>query len=353
MTAVPPAVTSALAVSLVMAAATGWRIWRHPRRPSNGFWILATVVSLWYFTVVVSATVLPSDGLPVAVLIGVAPFLLVPPLVTVTGLALLANTGVVIRREGLRPATLAPAVIGAALLVTVVAVVVAVGVASGVVASSSRWLLDTAVIVLIPGAMLIVELSAYTVYAVIYRRLPRTRASDAVVILGCGLIGDRVSPLLAGRVDRGIAEYRAQRALGADPLLVMSGGRGGDESVSEAEAMVAYAGEQGIDAGDILIENRSTSTEENLRFTAELLKDGRVPDPVLTVVTSDFHVLRTASLTRQLHLDASVTGSRTPRYYLPSAFLREFAALVVHYRRSNLVVWMSLSLLWLLPLLLS
>jgi uncharacterized SAM-binding protein YcdF (DUF218 family) len=54
-------------------------------------------------------------------------------------------------------------------------------------------------------------------------------------------------------------------------------------------------------------------------------------------VTSDYHVLRTASLARRIGVEAQVVGSRTARYYVPSAFIREFVALIVENRRVSIV----------------
>jgi uncharacterized SAM-binding protein YcdF (DUF218 family) len=52
-------------------------------------------------------------------------------------------------------------------------------------------------------------------------------------------------------------------------------------------------------------------------------------------------VLRTAILARRLRLDAEVTGAKTAFYYLPSAFLREFAALLVAYKWSNVLMGLA------------
>lgn len=59
-------------------------------------------------------------------------------------------------------------------------------------------------------------------------------------------------------------------------------------------------------------------------------------------------MLRSASLSRELGIPgAIVVGSPTAWYYLPSGFLREFAATVVHYRKQNLITCAAISGLWL------
>lgn len=93
---------------------------------------------------------------------------------------------------------------------------------------------------------------------------------DYVVVLGAGLIGDQVTPLLASRIDKGIAIYQKHPGC----KLIMSGGQGPDEIIAEGQAMANYALEKGVPAEDILIENQSTNTEENLKFSFALMKSG-------------------------------------------------------------------------------
>jgi uncharacterized SAM-binding protein YcdF (DUF218 family) len=61
------------------------------------------------------------------------------------------------------------------------------------------------------------------------------------------------------------------------------------------------------------------------------------------IVTSGYHVLRTAILARRAGLRGQVTGARTAAYYWPSAMLREFGAVLLRYRAVNLGVWAMLA----------
>ncbi|MEA5367070.1 YdcF family protein [Amycolatopsis sp., V23-08] len=170
------------------------------------------------------------------------------------------------------------------------------------------------------------------VYSVLYSRVGRHRDVEAIIVLGCGLAGDRVPPLLAGRLDRAIRLYEREPAR---PLLVVSGGKGPGESVTEAEAMHGYLRERGVPEDRIRLENEATTTEENLRLSAALLPQAGRTGRVLAV-TSNYHVFRTAVECRRLGLPIHATGSPTARYFLPSALLREFAALILHYRRTTI-----------------
>lgn len=166
---------------------------------------------------------------------------------------------------------------------------------------------------------------ALLLYSWLYRHLPRKRTYDYIVIHGAGLVGTRPSPLLAGRLDKGIELWHGQGERG---VIVVSGGQGPDEVVSEAEAMHAYLVRQGVPEAVILDEDRSRNTMENLRYSKELM-DGRAAGRPYrcAVVTSDFHVFRCVEYARRLGIAADGVGSRTSRWYWPTAFIREFVAI--------------------------
>lgn len=106
---------------------------------------------------------------------------------------------------------------------------------------------------------------------------------DAVIVLGAQVRDpDNLTPLLRSRVDHGIKVAQHAIDRGKDTVLVFSGGQGPDEPCAEGEAMVRYAISQGVDPSRVIVEDKSTTTEENLTFSAELLRaQDRVPhDPV-------------------------------------------------------------------------
>ncbi|MFF0492660.1 YdcF family protein [Nocardia sp. NPDC004068] len=322
--------TVLLCAGVVLAIVGVTRIRREPRRLSTGFVLLGAVGALAAGVVLSLAAVIPLAVPGPAVRVVVA---LVP---TVTALALVVNGVQVIRREGLAPITSTPLVVGAGLLVLVAAVV-----AADAGTRAPEWAMQLALVSGALGAYLVVHLIAFGGYALLYERLPERTEVDAVVVLGCGLNRGAVTPLLAARLDRGIRVYRAAVAAGGNPIVVTCGGRGPDETTSEADAMGRYLTARGIPGCVVVRERRSRNTEENLRNCLRELEARALPPGKLrmTVVTSNFHVLRTAALTRRLGVDAQVLGARTATYFLPAAFLREFVAvLTTHYRRSHAVV---------------
>ena len=150
-------------------------------------------------------------------------------------------------------------------------------------------------------------------------------APAAVVILGAQLIGGKVPPLLRARLDRALQVYRD--ADDPQPLLIPSGGQGVDESRPEGEGMAEYLLAAGVASGDVRPENRAVNTEQHLLYSAQIQREAGRPGPML-VATNNYHVLRSALLARKLRLDAEVVGARTAWYFVPSAFLREFVAIL-------------------------
>lgn len=163
---------------------------------------------------------------------------------------------------------------------------------------------------------------------------------DYVVVLGAGLIGDKVTPLLASRIEKGIAIY--QKHPGSK--LIMSGGQGPDELIAEGQAMANYAIEKGIPAEDILIENQSTNTEENLKFSQSMMK----PASRFALVTNYYHVFRALLLARKLKIRCIGYGARTKFYFSLNAFIREFVGYLVMSRKIHLRLLGSFTLIFLL-----
>ena len=150
---------------------------------------------------------------------------------------------------------------------------------------------------------------------------------DALIVLGAGLRGDRVSGTLALRLDKAL-EY-----LYSNPgtIAVVSGGQGPDEWVTEASAMKKYMTARGIEGHRIIEEGRSTSTRENFAFSKDILDrhfKGRAYS--VAYVTNDFHSLRADITAKKLNLDAESLAAPSLFYMTPNHYTREFMALLWH-----------------------
>ena len=176
---------------------------------------------------------------------------------------------------------------------------------------------------------------------------------EFIIVLGAGLInGERVTPLLAKRIDAAIRFYHEQARRGHQPpTLIMSGGQGSDEKVSEAFAMQQYALSQGIPETDILLEDQSTTTFENMKFSSRLIQEQQPTAAKVIFASNNYHIFRAGIFARQAGLKADGIGAKTALYYLPTAFLREFIAIVaMHRKRHFLFVGFFASLIILLAL---
>lgn len=178
----------------------------------------------------------------------------------------------------------------------------------------------------------------FTASALVYSLYRQRKNKDFIIVLGSRVYGDRVSPLLASRIDRALDFYREQEKKGRKPpRLIMSGGQGPDEEVSEAYAMKKYCLERGLAEEDVLMEDRSTSTYENLKFSSQIIDSYGLKNPQVLFSTSNYHVFRAALLAKSLGLDYHGIGSRTRLYFSISAFIREYIGILYINRRKNLV----------------
>ncbi len=146
--------------------------------------------------------------------------------------------------------------------------------------------------------------------------------AQTVVVLGCQAIGSEPSKMLRYRLDA------AQRYLLAHPdaPVVVSGGKNQQEQFSEAEVMKNQLMEAGIAQERIYLEDRSANTEENIRFSAQIIRDNALPAQT-AIATDGFHQLRAAVYAKQNGLAPSSLTSVTPWGLLPSYWVREFFGL--------------------------
>lgn len=281
------------------------------------------------------AAVAPMAGLALGVLLvgalsvialGFIPYLVVIGVVT-------------IRREHIGLATLLP-------LLTVAALLGLAGLLILGFVTSTSWLFIPATAALAVTGYLGAVFLVFLIFGQWYARRDPAGKVDAVVVLGSRVFGERVPPLLAARIDRGIQvlEGILDRDPAAATILVCSGGQGPDEDVPEGEAMARYARAHGAPAERVLAESESRDTEENLRLTAQLLAS-RGLGTAMVAVTNDYHAFRAAIIARELGVDAQVVGAPTAHYYFPTAVIREFVGVLARRPLPHVVIALALAVL--------
>ena len=130
------------------------------------------------------------------------------------------------------------------------------------------------------------------------------RKADAIVVLGAAQYSGRPSPVLRARLDHAIALWRR----GLAPRLVLTGGRGPGDTVTEAEVGRRYAERNGVPDSALLVETEGRTTRQSLQAVAVLLN----PSQRSVVLVSDpFHALRLSILARRLGLEPHTSPTRT------------------------------------------
>lgn len=154
--------------------------------------------------------------------------------------------------------------------------------------------------------------------------------ADYMIILGCQVRGSSVSRALKYRLDA--AQNYLQES--PDTLVIVSGGQGPGEDISEAEAMKRYLIKQGISADRIVKEDQSTSTVENIQYSKKLLPSENAD---VVVVSNGFHMFRAVHICQNQGLEnvEGLAGSSDPRM-APAYYLREFFAVVKDFLMGNL-----------------
>lgn len=284
-------------------------------------------------------TLSAAAGLPVIGAFAVILMLLTLPFVLVFSLAVGVSNIALIRREGFRKVNLFGIVIGAAVSLSILL--------AGSTAASYFFRFEyspVAATVFNIAALVILffefMLASASICAFGCQRKQARPDRDYIVILGCGIRPDgSLYPLLRGRVDKALEAYeREYEQTGRHPVLVPSGGKGADEPVSEAEAMQKYLLEQGVCPGDILPENKSATTLENMRFSKRLIEANGGSTDKVAFATTNYHVFRSGIYASAVGMKAQGLGAKAKWYFWPNAFLREFIGLVYAYRKTELLM---------------
>ena len=145
------------------------------------------------------------------------------------------------------------------------------------------------------------------------------------VVLGAGLRGDQPSQTLKNRLDKGV-EYLRENP---EAKIVAAGGVGAAATLSEAEVMKRYLTAQGIAETRVLLEDKSRTTDENLKFTKALIiaREG-MPAHSIVVITSDYHLYRAKKIAAKYYPQVQGLAAESALMLKINYAIREYFAVI-------------------------
>lgn len=146
------------------------------------------------------------------------------------------------------------------------------------------------------------------------------------VVLGCRVYGERASLMLRERLEAAydyLLEY-------PDAVCVVSGGQGPGEDISEAECMKRWLIEKGISEDRIYKEDQSTSTEENIAFTKQVIEKHSL-NPKIAIVTNEYHIYRATILAEHNDLEYGTVAGHSAWWLFPTYYVRELYAILAEW----------------------
>lgn len=156
--------------------------------------------------------------------------------------------------------------------------------------------------------------------------VPATANPDAVIVMGGGIEGDRPQLMLQYRLDAAADFLQTHPGV----ICVVTGGEGSNSNRTEADVMKQYLAEKGIAPERILTEDRSTDSNENLKFAAKILEENGIGHKVV-IITDRFHQYRSALYAKHAGLDSAPYSSESPYILQQSFWIREAFAMIKYF----------------------
>lgn len=328
-------------VTIFVLVALLFSMWKDNR----SLWNPALLVIEVFFLYLSIANLFFSFGYENAHLVVIAGFLLIPIIIIFSGIFLIINGFILLKKEGFSKANLLSPIMGIVILLFFVFMWIRAGF---VTTDYNHWINIPVVFIIYTYIIFGFAFVGFMMYSCVYLWLPKKQHYDFIIIHGDGLLdGERVTPLLKRRIDKAVQAF--QQSKNPHIRLIASGGQGSDEKISEAQAMYNYLVEHtDVPKEAIILEEKSTTTYENLLFSKEI-GEQLIENPRFLFVTNDYHVFRTSTYARQIGMQGDGLGCSTASYYIPSAFIREYVAMCVKMKK----LFIGFELLYVLLVILS
>lgn len=174
---------------------------------------------------------------------------------------------------------------------------------------------------------LVILFSLVVIFQMCIYSLPLTskpKKSDAILILGCRLRGETPSVFLTERTKKGAKLFKE----GYGDYIIVSGGQGNDEDISEAEGMKRILIAEGIDERKIILEDKSRNTAENIEFSSKIIDEKKFKEVI--IVSNDFHLRRASILAYKNKVKATYSGVFVNNYWYLELYggIREMPAII-------------------------
>lgn len=159
------------------------------------------------------------------------------------------------------------------------------------------------VIILIIGCFVYFSIDIYS-----YGDVNELVEADAAIVLGAAVWGDKPSPVFEERINHGIWIYKN----GYVDKIIFTGGKGENNEFSESSIAKNYAIENSIPAKDILIEEKSTITQENILYATQIVNENNYSKVI--IVSDPLHMKRAMLMAKDCGLEAYSSPTQTTKY---------------------------------------
>ena len=184
--------------------------------------------------------------------------LLIPVLILLSGVFLIVNGFILLKKEGFSKANLLSSIMGIVILFFFVFMWIRVGLVKNEFFFFNPWIDILLMFIIYSYIIFGFAFVGFMMYSFVYLWLPKKQHYDFIIIHGAGLLnGERVTPLLKRRIDKAVQAFHQSK--NPHIRLIASGGQGSDEKISEAQAIYNYLVENtDVPKGAILLEEKSS-----------------------------------------------------------------------------------------------
>lgn len=167
---------------------------------------------------------------------------------------------------------------------------------------------------------------------------------DFLIVLGAGLVrGNQISSTLGSRLRKAFDVAQDQyKTTHIFPVIIVAGGKGNDETTSEAAAMRKWLIFEGYPKEYIILEDKSRNTLQNMENAKTIIQRSNIENPNNAFITNSYHIVRAGIYARRVKLNARGIGSKTPGFFIPTGWLREFAAIMTIKKQQHIRVFFIL-----------